>query len=76
MTVRNTGSRAGREVVQLYALDGGTVRLAGFAVAEAEPGASVTVAITPDQRPPAPRAFRAGRSAADLQTATTWTDLG
>ncbi|WP_412516835.1 glycoside hydrolase family 3 C-terminal domain-containing protein [Actinomadura madurae] len=76
VTVRNTGSRAGREVVQLYALYGGAVRLAGFAVAEAAAGASVTVAITPDERLPAPRAFRAGRSAADLQTSTTWTDLG
>ncbi|MFF1849684.1 glycoside hydrolase family 3 C-terminal domain-containing protein [Streptomyces sp. NPDC058219] len=50
--VRNTGARAGREVVQVYLArpDGTAVEypvrwLAGFGAARAEPGASVTVAV-------------------------------
>lgn len=44
--LRNTGGRAGREVVQCYA-DG---RLAGFEVVEAEPDHTVTVQIPLDER--------------------------
>jgi len=56
VTVRNTGSRAGREVVQVYA---GPVTpdderpcrwLAGFATATAEPGETGTVTITLPER--------------------------
>jgi beta-glucosidase len=56
VTVRNTGGRAGREVVQVYVApaggangepaDGRPARwLAGFAIAEAAPGQTATVAI-------------------------------
>jgi len=51
VTIRNTGTRAGREVVQVYAgpatPDAGRPRrwLAGFASAEAGPGQTVTVAV-------------------------------
>jgi len=51
VTVRNTGSRAGREVVQVYAsrpesaVDRPARWLAGFAVASAAPGESVTVRV-------------------------------
>jgi beta-glucosidase len=76
VTVHNTGSRAGREVVQCYAFADGTVRLAGFAAAEAAPGDSVTVRITLDERLPVPGTLRAGRSVTDLRTSTTRTDIG
>ncbi|MFC5186177.1 glycoside hydrolase family 3 protein [Actinomadura harenae] len=75
-TVRNTGDRAGREVVQAYAYpeaeaeaeaEDVPVRLAGFAVAEAAPGASATVRIALDARLPASCAVRVGRSVADLR---------
>ena len=52
VTIANTGERAGREVVQVYAdrPDGAVERpprwLAGFAVVDAEPGDEVTVRIT------------------------------
>ena len=55
-TVRNTGSRAGREVVQIYAgpvtPDDGRPRrwLAGFASVTAEPGEAATVTITLPER--------------------------
>ena len=51
VTVANTGDRAGREVVQVYAArpDGAVERpprwLAGFAVVDAEPGDEVTVRV-------------------------------
>ena len=54
--VRNTGSRPGREVVQVYASrpDSAVERpakwLAGFATADAEPGESVTVGILIPER--------------------------
>jgi beta-glucosidase len=57
--VRNTGERAGKEVVQVYlarpdsAVDRPVRWLAGFAVARAEPGGSVTVPVPLD-----PRAFQ------------------
>jgi beta-glucosidase len=56
VTIRNTGTRTGREVVQVYAgpatADAGRPRrwLAGFASVEAGPGETVTVAIAlPDR---------------------------
>ncbi|GAA0576382.1 beta-glucosidase [Actinomadura livida] len=75
VTVRNTGDRPGRETVQLYAVpdrravSGGTAgRLAGFAVAEAAPGESVTLRIELDERV---------RSAAeDVDITPTRTDIG
>jgi beta-glucosidase len=54
--VRNTGDRRGREVVQVYASkpDSAIERpprwLAGFAIAEAEPGEEVEVRVTIDAR--------------------------
>jgi beta-glucosidase len=56
VTVRNTGSRAGREVVQVYAgpatPDDGRPRrwLAGFATVTAEPGETATAIITLPER--------------------------
>jgi beta-glucosidase len=53
VTVVNTGSRPGREVVQLYwrpGSDGQPVRLVGWAAATAEPGESVQVTVTADSR--------------------------
>ncbi|NEA26486.1 glycoside hydrolase family 3 protein [Actinomadura bangladeshensis] len=76
VTVRNTGSRAGREVVQCYAVADGTVRLAGFAAAEAAPGDAVTVRVALDERTPVPCALWAGRSVTDLRISTTRTDIG
>jgi beta-glucosidase len=59
VAVRNTGARAGREVVQVYLAEAaqpaqsshasqpsGTLRLIGFAAAEARPGESVAVRVT------------------------------
>jgi beta-glucosidase len=52
VTLRNTGARAGREIVQLYlSRPGSTIErpvrwLAGFATAQAEPGETVTVSAT------------------------------
>ena len=43
-TLRNTGSRSGTDVVQIYAAD--PTRLVGFARAEIGPGETVEVAIT------------------------------
>jgi beta-glucosidase len=57
--VRNTGERRGREVVQVYASKPGSAIerpprwLAGFAIAEADPGEEVEVEVTID-----PRAFQ------------------
>jgi len=54
--VRNTGSRPGREVVQVYASrpDSAVERpvrwLAGFAVVDADPGETVTVGILLPER--------------------------
>ncbi|MFC4906196.1 beta-glucosidase [Actinomadura gamaensis] len=74
VTVRNTGHRFGREVVQVYATSDGMpvsgetpIRLAGFAVAEAAPGEAATVRIEPDDRLPASCRLRVGRSVADLR---------
>jgi beta-glucosidase len=61
VTLRNTGQRAGREVVQVYlapaasgpappGLDRPSRWLAGFAVAEAGPGEPVTVRVTLPER--------------------------
>ncbi|NUR51844.1 MAG: glycosyl hydrolase [Hamadaea sp.] len=56
VTVRNTGSRAGREVVQVYVgpsepdPDRPVRRLAGFASVAAEPGQTVTVAVDLPER--------------------------
>jgi beta-glucosidase len=56
VTVRNTGQRAGKEVVQAYLSrpDGAVERpvrwLAGFAVVRAEPGETVTVDVSLDAR--------------------------
>lgn len=56
VTVTNTGSRPGREVVQVYAskpstaLERPTRWLAGFAVVDAEPGEEVSVAVHVDGR--------------------------
>ncbi|HEY7177026.1 MAG TPA: glycoside hydrolase family 3 C-terminal domain-containing protein, partial [Micromonosporaceae bacterium] len=56
VTIRNTGSRTGREIVQCYvapvAVDDARPRrwLGGFAVATAEPGASATVTIDIPER--------------------------
>ncbi|QKG25971.1 glycoside hydrolase family 3 protein [Actinomadura verrucosospora] len=68
VTVRNTGDRPGREVVQCYASsDAVPLRLAGFAVAEAAAGERVTVRVPLDERLPGGCAVRAGRSIADLR---------
>ncbi|HEY2645104.1 MAG TPA: glycoside hydrolase family 3 C-terminal domain-containing protein [Galbitalea sp.] len=59
VTVRNTGRRSGREVVQLYVEaagaeaaepSGAPVRLAGFGVVEAVPGESVVAELHVDRR--------------------------
>jgi beta-glucosidase len=51
VTVRNTGLRAGREVVQVYLQpDDATVRLVGFAGVVAEPGQPATVTVDIDAR--------------------------
>ncbi|MGP4021343.1 glycoside hydrolase family 3 C-terminal domain-containing protein [Saccharopolyspora sp. 5N708] len=59
--LRNTGERAGREVVQVYADE--PFRLAGFAVVAAEAGAEVSAMI--DVEPGG--GFLVGRSAGDLR---------
>ncbi|MEB3368079.1 glycoside hydrolase family 3 C-terminal domain-containing protein [Saccharopolyspora mangrovi] len=60
--LRNTGDRAGREVVQVYTAD--PLQLAGFAVVTAEPGAEaeVTVEVEPGEGD-----LRVGPSAGDLR---------
>ncbi|MFE1378130.1 beta-glucosidase [Streptomyces sp. NPDC058740] len=53
MTVTNTGSRAGADVVQLYltdAPDGPRLRLLAFERVELEPGASQTIQLRADRR--------------------------
>ena len=56
MTVRNTGSRRGREVVQVYASRPGSALerpakwLAGFAAVDADPGETVTVGVLIPER--------------------------
>ncbi|TDC70655.1 beta-glucosidase [Actinomadura sp. GC306] len=67
VTVTNTGGRPGREIVQLYAVSGGTKQLAGFAVAEAEPGESVPLRIRLDER---------ADLADDVEIVATRTDIG
>ena len=67
VTVRNTGNRRGREIVQCYASGPGLpIRLAGFATVEAGPGERVTVTVPLDRRVPRPYRLHAGRSIADL----------
>ncbi|MDL4771711.1 glycoside hydrolase family 3 protein [Actinomadura xylanilytica] len=67
VTVRNTGGRSGREIVQCYASEEGPpVRLVGFGVAEAGPGGTATVRIGLDGPPAVPYTLRAGSSIADL----------
>jgi beta-glucosidase len=52
VTVRNTGSRAGRELVQIYlsrpdsSIERPVRWLAGYAAAQAEPGETATVTVT------------------------------
>ncbi|MGY1439215.1 glycoside hydrolase family 3 protein [Streptomyces reniochalinae] len=80
--VRNSGSRAGREVVQLYlGPDGADRGLAAFAVVQAAAGASADARLTVPLRAvqswddatqtwharPGPATFAAGRSAADIR---------
>ncbi|WP_369204441.1 glycoside hydrolase family 3 protein [Streptomyces sp. PU-14G] len=80
--VRNSGSRPGREVVQLYlGPDGADRRLAAFAVVQAAAGASAEARLTVPLRAvqawddttltwrpqPGPATFAAGRSAADIR---------
>jgi beta-glucosidase len=60
--LRNTGDRAGREVVQVYTAD--PLRLVGFAVAEAEPGAEVEVTVEVE---PGAQDVRVGPSSGDLR---------
>ncbi|MGW1681139.1 glycoside hydrolase family 3 protein [Saccharopolyspora sp. NPDC002376] len=60
--LRNTGDRAGREVVQVYAAD--PLRLAGFAVVEADAGTEVTVNVDVE---PGFDELRIGSSVADLR---------
>lgn len=53
VTVRNTGPRTSREVVQVYfrpAQADQPVRLVGWATATVEPGATATVTVTPEAR--------------------------
>ena len=56
VAVRNTGSRRGREVVQVYASRPGSaverpaIWLAGFAAVDADPGETVTVGILIPER--------------------------
>ncbi|GLZ05265.1 beta-glucosidase [Actinomadura sp. NBRC 104412] len=71
VTVRNTGDRAGREVVQCYASAPSLpLRLAGFAVADAAPGETVTVTVSLDERLTGPYRLDIGRSIADLRLDT------
>ncbi|WP_344570023.1 beta-glucosidase family protein [Streptomyces axinellae] len=80
--VRNSGPRAGREVVQLYlGPEGPERKLVAFAVVEAEPGESAEARLTVPLRAlqtwdethetwqllPAPYIFTAARSAADFR---------
>ncbi len=80
--VRNSGSRHGREVVQLYlGPEGPDRRLAAFAVVEAAAGSSAQARLTVPLRAvqswddtmltwrthPGPHLFAAGRSAADIR---------
>lgn len=80
--VRNSGTRPGREVVQLYlGPEGPDRRLAAFAVVEADPGVSADARLTVPLRAvqswddttltwssdPGPHPFAAGRSATDIR---------
>lgn len=69
VTVRNTGARTSREVVQVYfrpAQADQPVRLVGWAATTVEPGAEGTVTVTPEAR-----MWRRWD-----ETANGWTDLG
>lgn len=68
VTVRNTGTRTSREVVQVYfrpAEADQPVRLVGWAAATVEPGADATVTVTPE-----PRMWRRWD-----ETSGTWAEL-
>ncbi|GAA3516274.1 beta-glucosidase [Streptosporangium album] len=83
VTVRNSGDRPGREIVQAYLETDGLLRLVGFAAVEAGPGHSATVRIEPAPRALSrwidgrwapsggPHLLRIGRSAADLPLTCT-----
>ncbi|HWK27606.1 MAG TPA: glycoside hydrolase family 3 C-terminal domain-containing protein [Solirubrobacter sp.] len=76
----NSGTRRGREVVQVYT----SGRLAGFAVVEAGPGEEVIVDVPLNPRAfqrwdgggwrdePGPHTLHAGRSSADLRLSSPW----
>lgn len=87
-TIRNTGTRAGSEVAQLYLVStpaGRTLRLAGFAKVFARPGEAVTTTIPIEPRlladskggrwamPAGAYGFALGRSATDLGPVVTVT---
>ncbi|MFC9972129.1 glycoside hydrolase family 3 C-terminal domain-containing protein [Spirillospora sp. NPDC127200] len=69
VTIRNSGGRDGREVVQVYASgEGVPIRLAGFAVADVAAGESTTVRVELDERlPEGATRLQVGRSIADLR---------
>ena len=85
-TIRNSGTRAGSEVLQLYLVAtprGRTLRLAGFTKVALQPGASATAAIPVEPRlladskggrwsmPAGAYGFALGRSATDLGPVVT-----
>ncbi len=85
-TIRNSGTRAGGEVLQLYLVAtprGRTLRLAGFTKVALQPGASATAAIPVEPRlladskggrwsmPAGAYGFALGRSATDLGPVVT-----
>jgi beta-glucosidase len=84
--VVNSGTRRGREVVQVYT-DRPELRLAGFAAVEADPGEPVEVEVTVSERAlarwdggwvvaPGEYGLSAGRSVGDLRISTTITVAG
>ncbi|MGR6330016.1 beta-glucosidase [Sphingomonas sp. XXL09] len=86
VTIRNTGTRAGSDVAQLYLVStpaGRTLRLAGFAKVTLQPGATATAALAIEPRvladskggrwtmPAGTYGFALGRSATDLGPVVT-----
>ncbi|WP_433871702.1 glycoside hydrolase family 3 protein [Saccharopolyspora sp. CA-218241] len=68
VVLRNTGDRAGREVVQVYARpDDLPASLVGFAVAEAAPGDRTQVRVAVSGRPGAEHRLEIGRGLGDLR---------